>query len=156
MTRLAIAGTLATTSRTFAGRRGTAGAQGQRARSGVIAAALLGLLALMAQAHAPHSLAANKAPRLSAYNSTRLSTTCEGMTVHGFYFVPGSVTLTATQKGATLTVSPNMFTASATDGNFVGTISICGIVFGSPQANVFLVGTGADSVASNQVNVVLN
>jgi hypothetical protein len=112
---------------------------------------LLGLLALAAPAHA-----ANKAPRLSAYNTTRLSATCEGMTVHGFYFVPGTVTLTATQKGSSPTVSPNVFTANAVDGDFTGTVSICGIVFGSPQVNVFLVGTGADGVRSNQVNVALN
>ncbi len=172
MTRKAIARALGTSLGRYAEKRGSdgdelaqsrgavaAGAHGRRARSHASAALLLGLLlgllAMTAPAHATSSLATGQAHRLSAYNTMQIGANCEGMTVHGFYFVAGPVTLTATQKGSSLTVSPNVFIANATNGNFVGTISICGIVFGSPVANVFLIGIGSNGVQSQPVNIAI-
>ncbi len=77
------------------------------------------------------------------------------MTAKGFYFSPGSATLTATQKGSPLTVTPNVFNVTAADGVFSSDITICGIVFGSPQANVYLIGIDSNGVHTNQVLIDL-
>ena len=111
-----------------------------------------------ASAHTTSSRATASAPRLSAYNIMRISGNCEGMTVSGFRFVPGSVTLSATQNGSPLTVSPNVFTANDFDADldFTSYVTICGIDFGLPLAKVTLIGTGSNGVQSNQIVLVLS
>jgi hypothetical protein len=78
--------------------------------------------------------------------------------VSGFRFAPGSVTLSATQNGSPLTVSPNVFTANDFDADldFTSYVTICGIDFGLPVVKVTVIGTGSNGVQSNQIVLVLS
>ena len=74
------------------------------------------------------------------------------MFVKGAGFAPGQVTLAATQKGYTLTVSPNVETADV-DGNFSGDLSICSDVSSTTSTITFLVGTDSLGHKSNKAVV---